>query len=352
GLGPTKDDITKKTLAGMFNSGMSFHPETFDRIAAYFEKIGRVVPPAMRDQATLPDVAEILTNKVGTAPGMWFERDGKVLVSLPGVPFEMEHLMTHEVLPRIKKRFTSRPIIHRTLQTAGEGESNIAKRIESFEDSLPPYIKLAYLPSLGQVRLRLTAIWPGAVTADAETVLNAELDQKADELQAIIPELVFGRENETLQETVGKTMRSRGLTLGIAESCTGGYLSHLITSVPGASDYFMGAMVTYSNELKIEKLGVDPSMIEQHGAVSEVTVCAMAEGALKTLGVDIAVAITGIAGPGGGTPEKPVGTVWMAVSGMGHTSTVKHIFGRDRVKNIHMASIYALILLRRFLTEV
>lgn len=352
GLGPTKDDITKKTLAEMFQSGMYFHQETYDRIVAYFEKIGRETPREMAtNQATLPEMAEILANKVGTAPGMWFEKDGKVVVSLPGVPFEMEYLITNEVLPRLKARFPGRPIAHRTLQTAGEGESNIARRIEAFEEALPAHIKLAYLPALGQVRLRLTGTCLGEVTPDSEDVLNVELDERIAALHAIIPDLVFGREEESLQEVVGALLLENGLQFGTAESCTGGYVSHLITGVPGASAYFKGAVVTYSNEMKINLLGVNPTTLDAFGAVSEETAREMVAGAIKTLGVDVAVAITGIAGPGGGTPEKPVGTVWIAVGDASRVVTRKMIFGRDRAKNIHMSGVYALNEVRKFLQQ-
>jgi nicotinamide-nucleotide amidase len=349
GLGPTKDDITKKTLAGMFDSGMSFHQESYDRIVGYFDKIGRPVPPAMRDQVMLPDKATILINKMGTAPGMWFEQDEKIYISLPGVPFEMEYLMRHEVLPRLGARFQTRPIAHRTLLTAGEGESNIARRIETFEDALPPHLKLAYLPALGQVRLRITGVWPGTVTPDSGARLDAELDAQKAALEALIPDLVFGYENESLEKVIGQLLLEKGLKFGAAESCTGGYLSHLITGVPGASAYFPGAAVTYSNELKIKLLGVNPETLAQHGAVSEQTAREMALGALDALGVDVAAAITGIAGPDGGSAEKPVGTVWMAVADRQRVVTAKHIFGRDRLKNIQLSGTYALNMVRKFL---
>jgi nicotinamide-nucleotide amidase len=349
GLGPTKDDITKKTLADMFDSGMSFHQESYDRIVGYFEKIGRPVPPAMRDQVMLPDKATILVNKMGTAPGMWFEQDEKIYISLPGVPFEMEYLMRHEVLPRLGARFQTRPIAHRTLLTAGEGESNIARRIETFEDALPPHLKLAYLPALGQVRLRITGVWPGEVTAESGAQLDAELDAQKAALEALIPDLVFGYENESLEKAIGQLLLEKGLKFGAAESCTGGYLSHLLTGVPGASAYFPGAAVTYSNELKIKLLGVNPETLAQHGAVSEQTAREMALGALDALGVDVAAAITGIAGPDGGSAEKPVGTVWMAVADRGRVVTAKHIFGRDRLKNIQLSGTYALNMVRKFL---
>lgn len=350
GLGPTKDDITKKTLADHFGSGMSFHQETYDRMAAYFAKIGRKLPEAAVIQATLPDMALILTNKVGSAPGMWFERAGKVFVSLPGVPFEMEYLMTAEVLPRLSERFPGRPIAHRTLRTAGEGESNIAKRIEVFEDSLPENVKLAYLPSLGQVRLRLTGRWEtDPVPPDAEVRLGALLDAKAAELLAIIPDLVYGYDEETLEQVLGRLLRERGLQFATAESCTGGYVAHLITSVPGASDYFPGSIVSYANSIKEKQLGVRPETLARFGAVSDETVREMAAGALTALGADVALAISGIAGPDGGTPDKPVGTVWMAVGDRNRIVSEKHVFGRDRTKNIQLAGVYALNLVRKFL---
>ncbi len=349
GLGPTKDDITKKTLAEMFGSGMAFHPETYQQIESYFTKVGRPTPPAMRDQSTLPEKALILRNKVGTAPGMWFEDKGKIYISLPGVPFEMEYLMTAEVLPRLQQRFQPQPIIHRTLLTAGEGESNIAKRIEAFEDALPPQIKLAYLPALGQVRLRLSGTWDGAPTPEAEAQMTALVESKKSELLALIPDLVYGEEKESLEEVVGKILISQHKKFGTAESCTGGYVAHLITSVPGSSEYFPGSVVSYSYEMKEKLLNVRPETLQKFGAVSEETVREMALGALDTLGLDVSLAISGIAGPGGGMPEKPVGTVWMAVSDRERTVAIKHVFGRDRIKNIQLTGTYALNLVRKFL---
>ena len=351
GLGPTKDDITKKTLATMFGSGMAFHQETHDRIAAYFHKIGRPLPDSMRDQATLPVLAEIMPNKVGSAPGMWFELEGIVYISLPGVPFEMEYLMDNEVLPRLKSRLSSRPMVHRTIQTVGEGETNIATRIAAFEDGLPEHIKLAYLPALGQVRLRLTGIWPGDVTTDAASILEKELDMKTAELERLIPDVVFGHGDITLQEALGQILTDKQLQFGTAESCTGGYVAHLITTVPGSSAYFPGAVVAYSYNMKTKLLGVNPLTLEHFGAVSQETVLEMAAGARTTLGVDIAVAISGIAGPGGSTPDKPIGTVWMAVDDGHRTLAVKHLYGRDREKNIQLSGDYALNLVRKFLLE-
>jgi nicotinamide-nucleotide amidase len=350
GLGPTKDDVTKITLVEMFDSQMVFHQEVYDQIAGYFQKINRQIPTdSIRSQAMLPDKAIILPNKVGTASGMWFERDEKVFISLPGVPFEMEYLMTNEVLPRLKAKYPGRPIVHRTLQTACEGESTIAKRIEAFEESLPAHIKLAYLPSLGLVRLRLTGHWVGAVTPNADLLLAEELDAKKVELHALIPDLVYGESDESLQEVVGRILRQQGKQFGTAESCTGGYVAHLITLVPGSSDYFPGAVVSYSYEMKKKLLGVRSSTLETFGAVSAEAVREMAEGAISLLGVDVSLAISGIAGPGGGMPDKPVGTVWMAVSDGQRTLTSKHIFGRDRAKNIQLTGVYALNMVRKFL---
>lgn len=349
GLGPTKDDITKKTLASMFGSSMSLHQETYDRVVGYFTRIGRAIPPAMVDQATLPDLATILVNKVGTAPGMWFERNDQVFISLPGVPFEMEYLMTAEVLPRLVERFQARPIVHRTLLTVGEGESNIARRIEAFEDGLPAHIKLAYLPALGQVRLRLTGTWSGEVNADSEASLVTELEAKSAELETLLPDLVFGHGEESLSEAVGKILMSQGKQFATAESCTGGYVAHLITGVPGSSAYFPGGVVSYSYEMKEKLLGVRPETLARFGAVSEEVVREMSLGALDIIGADVALSISGIAGPGGGTPDKPVGTVWMAVSSRERTIVQKHLFGRDRLKNIQLTGTYALNLVRKFL---
>jgi nicotinamide-nucleotide amidase len=320
----------------------------YDRIAAYFEKIGRPMPESVREQAMLPERALILTNKVGTASGMWFDSAGKIYISLPGVPFEMEYLMTAEVLPRLQARFPGRPIVHRTLLTVGAGESAIAQRIEAFESALPPHIRLAYLPALGQVRLRLTGWGEGTRSAESLAVLEQEVEAQAAVLAGVIPEIIFGRENETLEQVVGRMLQARGLQFGTAESCTGGYVAHLMTTVPGSSAYFRGAVVAYSNDLKMQLLGVPEQTLLEQGAVSEGAVRAMAIGALDALGVDVALSISGIAGPDGGTPDKPVGTVWMAVADRrGGVTAVKHIFGRDRAKNIHLAGVYGLDLVRK-----
>ena len=275
GLGPTKDDITKKVLTAHFGGNLVFHEETYARIVRYFEKVGRPVPAVMRDlQAMLPDNCDILPNRVGQAPGMWWESGGKIFVSMPGVPFEMQDIMENQVVPRLKNRFPGRPIAHRTVLTTGEGESNIARRLEDFEEKLPENIKLAYLPALLQVRLRLTG------THDDPVFLENQLDAEAAKIHQILPDIIFGVEKETLEGNIGALLSARKLTVGTAESCTGGYLAHLLTSVPGASRYFPGSVVAYSYEMKEKLLAVSPETLEKAGAVSEETVHEMVAGAL------------------------------------------------------------------------
>jgi nicotinamide-nucleotide amidase len=348
GLGPTKDDITKKVLAEMYESEMTFHQPTYDTIAAYFERIKRPMQPAMRDQATLPAKATILPNKVGSAPGMVFERDGKTLISLPGVPFEMEHLMSAQVIPMLVERFSPLPIVHRTIMTSMEGESAIAKRLEAFEDALPTHVKLAYLPGLGIVRLRLSAFGTQPDLTD-QLQLEVELLKKA--LVAEIPDLVFGYEDDTLPEVIGRILKGRGQRLGLAESCTGGYIAHQITLVPGASAWYEGGVVSYSNALKNNLLGVPERIFETDGAVSEACVAAMAQGVLQRLGADVAVSVSGILGPDGGTPEKPVGTVYIGIANKDRTETHLVRVNRDRAKNVQLVGVHALTLLLRFLRK-
>ncbi|MEY4134674.1 MAG: competence/damage-inducible protein A [Saprospiraceae bacterium] len=345
GLGPTKDDITKKALAEYMGVELVFHEPTFERIVRIFEKFNRKVTDAHRQQGFLPANAEVLPNKMGTAPGMWMEWNGKVIISMPGVPFEMKYLMEHEVLPRLKTRFPGKPIAHRTILTAGEGESIIAETLSEWEDRLPQNLKLAYLPSLGQVRLRITG------TSDDEQTLNAVLDQKAAELNAILGNIVYSAGSDQLEAAIGRMLVHRKLKLATAESCTGGYLAHLLTSIPGASAYFVGSILAYSNEVKSSLLGVNPETLDRYGAVSQQTVVEMARGALGKLPADLVIAISGIAGPDGGTPEKPVGTVWIAI---GNTSDIRSFqihAGKDRLKNIQFSAVHALNQLRLFLQQ-
>lgn len=345
GLGPTKDDVTKKALAEFFGQGMRFDQPTYDRILKLFERWGRTSTPAHRQQCYMPENATLLFNKMGTAPGMWFHEQGKVVVSMPGVPYEMEYLMEKEVIPKLKQTFPVQPIVHRTILTVGEGESRIAALVEDIEDSLPANIKLAFLPGLGQVRLRLTA------TGADELTLTALVDAKKKALEDRLRSFVFGYEEDKLERVIGQLLSERGLTLCTAESCTGGYLAHQITSISGASKYFMGSIIAYSNEVKMRQLGVREETLKEHGAVSEQTVIEMVKGALKLLQTDIAVSVSGVAGPTGGTPEKPVGTVWLAVGNADVIQTqVLHI-GKDRLKNIQYSAVRAMDMIRRFLLE-
>lgn len=348
GLGPTKDDITKKVLAEMFESEMEFHQETYDTIAAYFERLKRPIIPIMRDQATLPSAAQVLPNKVGSAPGMLFDRAGKVLISLPGVPFEMEHLMSEQVIPELIRRFEPSPIVHRTVLTSMAGESQIAEVLEQFESALPEHIKLAYLPGLGQVRLRLSGYGKerGSVPA-----LTSEVETLAEEMKQLIPQWVFGTEQEVLANVIGQKLKDKGLRLGLAESCTGGYIAHQITLMPGASEWFEGGLVTYSNALKNKQLGVPLAIFESVGAVSSACVEAMALGAIERLGVDVAVSVSGILGPGGGTLEKPVGTVYIGIADAHRSETHLVRVSRDRAKNIQLVGVYALTYLLRFIDK-
>jgi nicotinamide-nucleotide amidase len=345
GLGPTKDDVTKKALASFTGSQLAFHEATYERIQRFFERLGKKPTEAHRLQSFMPTNASMLTNRMGTAPAMWIEHENKVIVSMPGVPYEMKALMEQEVVPRLLKRFKPRPVRHRTLLTAGEGESRIAERIQDLEEALPTHIKLAYLPNLGQVRLRLSG------KGEDQAVLDAELDQHFTALRERLDDLVFGEEQERLEAVVGQMLKEHGMTLCTAESCTGGRVSHLITSVPGSSAYFKGGLVAYSNEVKQQQLGVKATTLEQHGAVSEQTVREMAEGAIKLFGTDLAIAISGIAGPGGGSDAKPVGTIWMAVSSKDTTEAFLLRAGKDRLKNIQYASSHALNFIRRFLLQ-
>lgn len=345
GLGPTKDDVTKKALAEFFGQGFRFDQPTYDRILKLFERWGRSSTPAHRQQCYMPEGADLLFNKMGTAPGMWFEEAGKVVVSMPGVPYEMQYLMENKVMPRLKETFPIQPIVHRTILTVGEGESRIAALIEDLEDHLPENVKLAFLPGLGQVRLRLTA------TGADEATLNILVDAKKKEIEERIRQFIYGYEEDKLERVIGQMLSERGLTLSTAESCTGGYLAHQITSVSGSSKYFMGSIIAYSNEVKMRQLGVREETLEQHGAVSEQTVVEMVKGVVKLLGTDIGIAVSGVAGPTGGTPEKPVGTVWLAVGSAEVVKTqVLHI-GKDRIKNIQYSAVKALDLIRVFLLE-
>ena len=345
GLGPTKDDITKKTIAEFLDTHMVFHEETWERIQGLFKRLKRTPLPAHREQCNMPASATILLNKKGTAPGMWFEKDGKVIVSMPGVPHEMKYLMEYEVLPKLIQTFQGKPIVHRTILTVGEGESRIANKIEAVAKELPAHIKLAFLPGFGKVRLRLSAMGEDAAQ------LESELDQHVRSIEQIIPNLIYGYGTNTLERAVGQMLRDRQLTVGTAESCTGGLLGHQISSVPGASNYFEGSIVSYSYHLKKKLLGVKSETLTAYGAVSEETVIEMAKGALQALGTDIVVSISGIAGPSGGTPDKPVGTIWLAIASQEYIKTLKLQLGKDRQRNIEYTCVAGLNMIRLFINK-
>jgi nicotinamide-nucleotide amidase len=343
GLGATKDDITKKSLVEFFGSQLVWHQETYDRMEKIFQKYGRTVNEMNKNSCFMPSNAQILTNDRGLAPAMWFEENKKVVVSMPGVPYEMQILMTNRVLPKLKASFPMSPIVHRTILTAGEGETMLAEKLDAFEEKLPENVKLAYLPSLGTVRLRLTA------RGDDEAALNQQLDVLKTELISVVDYAVAGFDDDTMPIVIGRMVKERGLKIGFAESCTGGYMSHLITSVAGSSEYFEGTIVAYAYDLKEKLLNVSSETLNTEGAVSESCIKEMVAGALETLNVDVAVAVSGIAGPGGGTPDKPVGTIWLAVGDKNSIKTVQINMDRGRSKNIEYAANVGLNLLRKFL---
>ncbi len=342
GLGPTKDDITKKTLAEYFGVGFTFYEEVWEKMKTIFEKRGKEVLEMNRSQAMLPANATMLPNMRGTAQGMWFDEKDVVFVSMPGVPHEMKHLMEKQVLPKLLQHFELPKIIHKTLMTSGAGESSVANLLSDFEANLPSYMKLAYLPELGIVKLRLSAY--GEAT-------EQEVDEKFALLKSLLPEYVFGDTEIALQEQIGKMLLAENSTLASAESCTGGYLSHLITSVAGSSAYFLGSVVSYHNDVKTGLLNVAPETILQHGAVSEATAAEMVKGILQQTGATYGVAVSGVAGPGGGTPEKPVGTVCFAVGNSERIITRKYHFFPSRLENIKVSANTAMNLLRRFMLK-
>ncbi len=343
GLGPTKDDITKKMLCKYFDDELVINEDALAFITDFFVKRGRPMTELNRQQAAVPSRCTYLANKTGTAPGMWFERNGTVFVSMPGVPHEMKYLMSNEVIPRLKTFFETPIIYHKMIRTIGVGESFLAEKIENWEDNLPEHIKLAYLPSFGQVRLRLTAV------GKDEAQLKKDVDVEIEKVLPLIGSSVFGFDNDDLEVAIGKELKKQGLTVSAAESCTGGYISHMFTKVAGSSAYFMGSVVSYDNSVKINVLGVNAETIAQHGAVSEETVTQMAEGARKLMKTDFAIATSGIAGPDGGTPEKPVGTLWIACAMEGRTIAKKVQMANQRDTNIQYGSVVALNLLRKIM---
>jgi len=341
GLGPTKDDITKHTLCEYFDTKLVFNEDAFSRIKEIFRLRNFKVSAVNKAQADLPESCTPLKNINGTASGMWFEKNEKVLVSMPGVPFEMKPMMENEVIPRVKAKFKTPVILHKTIMTQGIGESFLAKKIEDWENSLPQNIKLAYLPQPGIVRLRLSATGENKIKCEQ---IIAELIEK---LKLLIGDLIFGYDNILLEEAVGESLKLHQKTVATAESCTGGYIAHLLTSIAGSSSYFKGSAITYANEIKENILGVSHEDLEKEGAVSETVVKQMAIGAHKKFETDYAIATSGIAGPDGGTEDKPVGTTWIAIAGPDGVLAEKHHFGEHRGRNIRRAALTALFMLKK-----
>ncbi|MGN7885838.1 competence/damage-inducible protein A [Dyadobacter endophyticus] len=341
GLGPTRDDITKHTFCEYFGTELEIHQDALTLITEFFAKRGRAMTELNIQQAALPKNCTYIPNLWGTAPGMWFEKDGVIYVSLPGVPYEMKSLMEFEILPRLKARFSTHIIQHKSIRTIGIGESFLAEKISAWEDALPEHIKLAYLPHFGQVRLRLTG------TGTDQDVLEKELAQQVSLVMPLIEEHVFGYDSDELETVIGNLLINSNATVGTAESCTGGYVANQITSIPGSSRYYEGSVVSYSNDVKMNVLGVSHETLEAYGAVSEQTAREMAEGARRLLNTTFAISTTGIAGPDGGTAEKPVGTVWIACATPEETFTQLLTLRNNRKINIELTCSYALNLLRK-----
>ena len=343
GLGPTKDDITKQTLAAYFDCLMVSHAESLERITAFLKERGRSVIESNLRQADVPEACTALLNNHGQAPGMWFEKEGSILVSLPGVPYEMKGLMMDHIIPALRTRVVVPAVVHRTIMTQGIPESYLAEMLKDWESDLPACVKLAYLPRPGIVRLRLTVV--DKCAQEAEEILKVRIGKLLD----IIGVHVFGYDDISLEESLGIILKEQNLTVATAESCTGGNIARLLTSVPGSSAYFSGSVIAYSNEVKSQVLGVD--IIDSKGAVSREVVEQMAEGVCRHLGTHTAMATSGIAGPDGGTEEKPVGTTWICIKHGEKMYAKKFLFWGTRERIIDQASFTAMQLLRRLLLD-
>ncbi len=347
GLGPTKDDITKKTLCEYFNTTMRFDEGAYQDVVNVFATYGKEVTPINRLQAEVPAICEVIHNYNGTAPCMWFDVEGKIFVSMPGVPYEMKVLLKEQIIPKLKEHFKFPTIFHKTVLTQGIGESALSELISDWEDNLAAVnIKLAYLPSPGMVRLRLST------KGEDDKMLIKNVEKKIDELKLIISEYIygyeiFGEERESLEMMVGKLLREKKKTISTAESCTGGYISHLLTKVAGSSDYYIGSVISYAYEIKETELGVPHDIILKHGAVSQPVVEQMAKAIREKYKTDYSISASGIAGPGGGTEEKPVGTVWVAIATPTKIISEKFLFGNNRERNIQKTANVALNMLKK-----
>lgn len=342
GLGPTRDDITKRTLCEYFDDDFVTDKQVLNAVKRYFESKGKQLLDVNRDQALVLKKARVAVNKLGTAPGQWIQDNDKIFISLPGVPYEMKSLMNDYFLPWIKEYFDTSFVYNKTVLTQGVGESRLMGIINKWEDSLSlDEIKLAYLPSPGKVRLRLSAV------GDDEHFLKSKIDKKVRELEQLLGDIIYGYGEDTIEQVLGQLLVENKLSISTAESCTGGTIAQMLTSVPGSSRYFKGSIIAYDNLVKQELLGVKESTLTQYGAVSEQTVVEMALGVKQKLNTDFGVATSGIAGPDGGTEEKPVGTVWIAVAGKENIVSRKFLFGNDRGRNISKTALEALSIVRK-----
>jgi len=341
GIGPTPDDITKETLAAYFDCRMVVNQKILKEIEKFLKSRSIPMNEQNRKQAEVPEKAELLSNQHGTAAGMWFEEHDAIFVSMPGVPHEMKALMEHEIIPRLRKRFLSPPILHRTILTYGTFEAKLAEILSDYEKNLDPSIKLAYLPSNGIIRFTLH----GSDENEMEKILDREIHK----LYQIIPQYIFGTEEDTLEKIMGMLLIKKRATLSVAESCTGGNLSRRITSVPGSSAYFTGSVVAYSNDIKLNVLNINLKSLTEHGSVSREVAEEMATGVRDRFKTDYSISTTGVAGPDGGTAEKPVGLVWIAVASKEKVLSKKFLFGGNRERNIERASLAGLNMLRKVL---
>jgi nicotinamide-nucleotide amidase len=344
GLGPTRDDITKEVLCDFFKTRLVISEKVLEGVRSFFERKGLPLSQLNHDQALVPGNATVIDNPMGTAPGLAFEQNDKLYVAMPGVPYEMKHIMESYVLPRLQSLSRGNVIVHKTILTQGIGESFLAETIKDWENSLAPDIKLAYLPSPGIVRLRLS------MRGNDRVSMEIKLNEKIDVLKQLIPRYIWGEGKEVLEQVLGRLLKQAGKTVSTAESCTGGYIAHRITSVAGSSGWFRGSITAYDNQVKTELLGVNQADIDEFGAVSQQVVEQMALGACKVLKTDMAISTSGVAGPDGGTKEKPVGTVWIAIAAEGKVISKKFLFGDERQRNIVRSANAALGMLIEFLT--
>jgi len=345
GLGPTKDDITKQTLCKYFQSKLVFNQGVIDTINELFVNRPNVLNELTYGQANVPEGATIIQNKRGTAPVTWFDKGEKVLVSMPGVPYEMKWIMSNEIMPRLKERFHTPSLLHKTVLVYGIPESSLAIKLTDWENELPTFIKLAYLPSPGLVKLRMTGFLP-----DRNELVNA-IGEQLVKLRLVLESAILAEEDIPVEVLIGNLLKEKHLMLATAESCTGGNIAHMITSVAGSSSYFKGGVIAYSNEVKQNLLDVSPSTLEEFGAVSQEVVEEMAKGVLVKFKADIAVSISGIAGPDGGTEEKPVGTVWISVSTKKETISRRFQFGSLRLFNIDRSTLAAFVLIKEIIEK-